>query len=281
MGAFAVAFILISGYIYVSNSTFQMYITRREDGHRYYFRCGSYGIYFCILGIIISICLDRYDVPTILLSCFFNTSIEQLTGVTQYTKTLQDYLSLKMVLGSSLAVILAPIASFIDNICRDDEKSRKFIHKEKSPALEKFLFECGSELQTVLISLKSRKIYVGIVNDIPIESGEVEHFSILPVLSGYREKDKLTVAFTTNYYLHYENNLDDEGNPIDGSGASIDDFVEMIPVSEIAHIGRFDIDTYKSFIQSTGEESITPWMDNKEFPIDSGGASSVSLTNKS
>ncbi|GGP37220.1 hypothetical protein GCM10009347_01470 [Shewanella algicola] len=280
MGAFAVAFILISGYIYVSNSTFQMYITRREDGHRYYFRCGAYGIFFCLIGIIISIALDRFNIPTIALKCIFRTSIEELTGVTQYTKSLQDYLSLKMVLGSSLAVVLAPLASKLDNFFRDDEQSRNYIHKEKSPALEKFLFECGSELQTVLITLKSRKVYVGMVNDIPIESGDVEHFSILPILSGYRDKDKLTVSFTTNYYLHYQNNLNDEGEPVDGSGACLDDFVEMIPVSEIAHIGRFDIDTYKSFIKPIGAESVTPWMDLQEFPIDRSGSANITPNEK-
>lgn len=279
MGAFAVAFILISGYVYVSTSTYQKYITRREDGHRYYFRCGTFGILFSVVGIIIAFVLDGYNVPSVVLNHVFNTSIEQLTGVTRYTKTFQDYLMLKLILGSGLAVCLARFTSFVENKIRSDEESRKFVHMVKSPALEKFLFECGSNLQTVLITLGSRKVYVGMVNDIPIESGEVEHFTILPILSGYRDKDKLTVTFTTNYYLHYKNNLDGNGDPLDGTGACLDDFIEMIPVSEIAHLGRFDIDTYKEFIKPIDDENIhthsTPWMEPQSYVINNEGVVSM------
>ena len=264
MGAFAVAFILISGYIYVSRSTFQIHVTRREDGHRYYFRCGAYGILFCTIGCMITLVLDGFDLPSFLLNYIFGTSLEELLGVTRYTKTFQEYLSFKLMLGSGFAVLLAPIGAKLENAIRDEEKMRKYIHQEKSPALEKFLFECGEKLQTVLITLKSRKVYVGIVNDIPIESGEVEHFTLLPILSGYREKDKLTVIFTTNYYQHYQHHLDDNGEPINGSGACLDDFVEMIPVSEIAHIGSFDIDTYKQFIKPVGH---IPWMEPQSYSI--------------
>lgn len=250
MGAFAVAFILISGYLFVSISTYQKYITRREDGHRYYFRCGAFGIGFSMLGIVLATLLDAFNVPTFILNSL-GTSIEQLTSVTKFSQTLQDYLSLKFAFGTGLAVLIAPLFALIDNLFRNAEKSRASVHKSKSPALEKFLFDCGTHLRTVLITLSSRKVYVGIVHDISIESGEVEHFTILPILSGYRDKDTLTVKFTTNYYLHYEQHLDENGNPLDGNGSSFDDFIEMISVSKIDHLGSFDIDTYKKFSDLT------------------------------
>jgi hypothetical protein len=265
MGAFAVAFILISGYTYVSKSTFQKYITRREDGHRYYFRCGAYGILFSLVGVLIAVVLDALNLPSALLY-HFDTSIEQLTHITKLAKTLQDYLSIKLLLGSCLAIFLAYIAALVENFFRDDDKSRKSIHATKSPPLEKFLFECGSKLQTILITLGNRKVYVGLVNDIPIESGDVEHFTILPILSGYRDKDTLSVIFTVNYYQHYEKHLAEDGSPLDGEGACFDDFIEIIPVSEIAHIGSFDIETYKKFI--TPIENSLPWMQPMSYTVD-------------
>lgn len=262
MGAFAVVFVLISGYLFVSFSTYQKYITSREDGHRYYFRCGAFGILFSLIGVFFFVILDTFNLPTLLLSNF-DTSIEQLTSVTKIAQTLQDYLSLKFIFGTGLAVFIAPLAAMVDNFFRTQENSRARVHKTKSPALERFLFDCGKNLQTVLITLGSRKVYVGLVNDIPIESGDVEHFTILPILSGYRDKDTLTVNFTTNYYLHYERNLDSAGNPLNGSGACFDDFIEMITVSEIDHLGSFDIDTYKQFVDLTSHSP--DWMQNPTY----------------
>lgn len=265
MGAFAVVFILISGYLFVSFSTYQRYITRREDGHRYYFRCGAFGICFSIIGLVLALILDGFDLPSWLLRQL-GTSIEQLTSVTKFAESLQDYLSFKFLLGTGLAVIIGPISAILDNFWRNEEKSRASVHQTKSPAIERFLFECGSTLQTVLITLKSRKVYVGLIHDISIESGEVEHFTILPMLSGYRDKDTLALNFNTNYYLHYEKHLDEDGEPIDGNGASLYDFIEMIPVSEISHLGSFDIDSYKKFLNET--KTCLDWMQPTTPPND-------------
>jgi hypothetical protein len=263
MGAFAVAFILISGYIFVARSKHQRLITRREDGHRYYFRCGAYGILFCGIGIILAISLDILDVPSFILGGL-GWSVENLIHNTS-SFTANEYTSLKVLIGSFFTIPISFVGAFLDNICRDNQKSLQRIRDRDSGALEKFLAECGTKFQTVLITLSSRKVYVGIVHEIPIECGEVEHFSILPILSGYRDKDSLTVKFTTNYYVYYENQLDDDGEPKSGFGAALDDFIEVIPVSKLDHVGRFDIDTYKNFHSSTNGNTVRyptmSWME--------------------
>lgn len=53
-----------------------------------------------------------------------------------------------------------------------------------------------------MFSLSDRKVYVGIVVFVgaPTESEGIDHaFSLLPILSGYRDKDTLEVTFTTSY----------------------------------------------------------------------------------
>jgi hypothetical protein len=263
MGAFAVAFILISGYIFVARSKHQRLITRREDGHRYYFRCGAYGILFCGIGIILAILLDILDVPSSILAAL-GWSVENLIHNTS-SFTANEYTSLKVLIGSFFTIPISFVGAFFDNTCRDNRKSLQRIRDRDSGALEKFLAECGTKFQTVLITLSSRKVYVGIVHEIPIECGEVEHFSILPILSGYRDKDSLTVKFTTNYYVYYENQLDDDGEPKSGVGAALDDFIEVIPVSKLDHVGRFDIDTYKNFHNDANDNTVRystmSWMD--------------------
>ena len=56
--------------------------------------------------------------------------------------------------------------------------------------------------KSVMISLSDRKVYVGKVINLgePSEtSGMDQDISIIPLMSGYRDKDDLTVEFTTYY----------------------------------------------------------------------------------
>lgn len=53
-----------------------------------------------------------------------------------------------------------------------------------------------------LFSLNDRKVYVGFVMfiGVPTESEGMDHgFTLLPILSGYRDKDTLEITFTTHY----------------------------------------------------------------------------------
>ncbi len=245
MGAFIVVFILISGYLFVYNSSYQRFTARREDGQRYYFRCGAFGMFFIVLGIVVSFILDQLNIPSYLLQ-LADLSVEQFLGPT-YKMPIREYWGIKMTIGAGLAVPFAWLFALIENFFRDEEKTRDYIYENLSSDMERFLSLCGAETKTILITLSNQKIYVGFVTDVRLENSEIDYFTILPVLSGYRCKEKLTVNFTTNYYVHYENLLDDNGNPLNGEGASLEDFIELIPVSEIVHIGKFDIETYKQF----------------------------------
>ena len=73
---------------------------------------------------------------------------------------------------------------------------------EDSP-LDNLLFRLSMEKdKSVMISLSDRKVYVGKVINLgePSEtSGMDQDISIIPLMSGYRDKDDLTVEFTTYY----------------------------------------------------------------------------------
>ncbi len=56
--------------------------------------------------------------------------------------------------------------------------------------------------KSILVTLSSRKVYVGIVNGIqePTESeAPNSYISIFPIMSGYRDKDTLSITFTNSY----------------------------------------------------------------------------------
>lgn len=99
--------------------------------------------------------------------------------------------------------------------------------------------------QSVLISLSNRKVYVGQVVSLgePNESeGMDQEISILPHISGYRDKDNLTVNFTTQY-------------------ESIDTKVEIkvtLRQELIESVARFDFDVYQQFLERKKEFTEKP-----------------------
>ena len=75
---------------------------------------------------------------------------------------------------------------------------------------------------SVKISLKSRKVYVGIIQSEQFERVDLDNVVIIPFLSGYRDKDTLRIEFDCNYVAVYEKHviydnefwLDDNNLPI-------------------------------------------------------------------
>lgn len=96
-----------------------------------------------------------------------------------------------------------------------------------------------------MISMASRKFYVGLVVGRRLDGDKTEFLPLLPLMSGYRDKDTLVTNVTTNYKDHYI-----ESGILDGTGdgnLTLDDFEILIAFSEIESISSFDIDAYIKF----------------------------------
>jgi len=68
--------------------------------------------------------------------------------------------------------------------------------------LDKLFFDSYINSRPLLLTLESRKLYVGPISSLgePNESeGMDQEISLIPLLSGYRDKETLTVNFTTFY----------------------------------------------------------------------------------
>ncbi|MEL4425688.1 hypothetical protein AAEH84_07795 [Shewanella indica] len=63
----------------------------------------------------------------------------------------------------------------------------------------------------------------------------------------------------------------------------MDDFIEVIPVSKLEHVGRFDIDAYKNFHKNVADNSIhyqtIDWMEQPVALIDKAQSTEVNETN--
>jgi len=58
--------------------------------------------------------------------------------------------------------------------------------------------EAASELKPISITLDNRKVYIGLIYD-SLEPGRDANLTILPLYSGYRDKDTLEMSVTRKY----------------------------------------------------------------------------------
>lgn len=110
-------------------------------------------------------------------------------------------------------------------------------------SLGKLFFDSATNDKPVLVSLKSRKVYVGTVNMIsePNEKqGPNLEVSINPIMSGYREKDNLRVLFSNDY---------SQLNDVDTS--------VIFPMSEVAQASWFDMDTHEKVDNNREQKPFT------------------------
>ena len=105
-----------------------------------------------------------------------------------------------------------------------------------------------NELKPVAITLKSRKVYIGLVARTNEPDGHQSHITILPYYSGYRDEEKLHLHITNKYTWVFKYYSDSPPK-----GMNIEDFYIVIPLERIlsAHIFNFEI--YKQINDYTDE----------------------------
>lgn len=118
-----------------------------------------------------------------------------------------------------------------------DYKTLQIISILVDSPLDKELLHSYLTESSILITLSNRKVYVGRVISVgePTENeGLDQEITLLPQMSGYRDKDTLNVDFTT----HYQNI------------STSSEMTITIRQELIESVSRFDFGVYKQFIQN-------------------------------
>jgi hypothetical protein len=125
-----------------------------------------------------------------------------------------DYLGVSL-----LACLLGFVLPHALNLYFTKQKTNEKLTKEEGTLFEILLDHAMRTSGTVMITLKSGKVYVGFPISLPAPGRAQPMIQILPTLSGYREADKHRVVFTTNY----SKALDEIHSDCDGIEAQIAD----------------------------------------------------------
>ncbi len=138
-----------------------------------------------------------------------------------------------ILLSHGLAVAAGKFLSTVN----DESESAAAMAMDDS--LSKLLLESMMSWNAVQLTLSSRKVYVGIsvgqlVRD---DFSKHDYIELIPLISGYRDKDTLDLTLTCNYEEFYES----WGQIADDTWSErLTSFRVVIPLSEIKSAAFFD-----------------------------------------
>ncbi len=207
--------ILVSGFVVCNTNPNYYYRLHRYEGQYLYLKSAHLGVISLLSFSLIALFANKYLPPTI---CLFSWEVpidvislaKSLLRDALKSKNEADLTSFVWVVVVSVGSILYSYLWSIISRIRLHYKAGSFEESKillmsnilSDSPLDKLFFESYIHVRPLLLSLQSRKIYVGTINSLgePNESeGMDQEISVIPLMSGYRDKNKLTVKFTELY----------------------------------------------------------------------------------
>ncbi|WP_244175700.1 hypothetical protein [Xenorhabdus vietnamensis] len=131
----------------------------------------------------------------------------------------------------------------------------------KDSSIEGVLLESVDRIDEgllILVTLKSRKVYVGMLDIARFEGMDTNTLVLIPFMSGYRDKDTLTFVIDHDYAEHYRK----EGITLTSEPLSVYQFRHVLPFEQIESFSLFDFNTYEKFQVAKKEKQVQ--KENKE-----------------
>jgi hypothetical protein len=97
------------------------------------------------------------------------------------------------------AVFLALVLALAGNLLIGAERAKSIMVRQDDNGFLRLFHRAATESRMVSVTLESKKVYIGYITRTPNLSPEQQFVGLLPLLSGYRDKDTLRLEITTNY----------------------------------------------------------------------------------
>lgn len=240
--------ILVAGYITIAWNKRTKLTLHRYDGQLLYLKVATGGTVCLIVSFFILLWLDMYH-PNI--KEFIHDFISKHLFKNNVPPN-QDFLS---ALGISVTTVFISIcyicAANVLRYVRTDSTIDELIETSVSGSMQKFLYESLKYGSVLLLTLNSKKVYVGIILDLSEPSEKIDsckYIKLFPLYSGYRDKDTLEVNLTP-YLFDKNNNNNDESDKKTS-------FQAIIDISQISHVSLFDVKLYLEQRKDSGHSFI-------------------------
>ncbi len=278
---------LIGGYVFARICNATRFSCAREEGQRLYFRAGFYAAFLFITAVLLRLLLiirsNSYRE--------FENLLQEIVSPFLESKGHEYQLPLTLVCLYAMALgpLLAVLANFLHLMYRlmvlsVDALLNRF-WREKPFSLPKALRRTITPFQQMALSaspmdamlqrsiqselpiavtMDSRKVYVGYVLETPDPERDTKAIRLLPLASGYREKDNLKIEFTTDYNWIYETwaSTAAQSKTVSGDSPAAaihsthgnesaqhdpKDFEIVLPMSHVQSLNLFDFVAYARF----------------------------------
>lgn len=262
--AWLLTFSLVGGYAFATVWTPSLYHAARESGHRLYMRVVFYTIILLQIALFTHILLytssQSYIQIMDFIAYFVGSSSGDLSIFSQPSKI--SILILTFILGSTLGHVLNfPKWDFLINMRLPFSEIKPFFlynkkllqHAIKNNDFEQLITRSVYDVFPILFTLESRKVYVGWAVSAPNPAHERKSIRILPIISGYRNKDTLEVEFTTDYLPIIDGVLDDKN-----INYALEDLEVIIPASSLSSCHLFDMTLYNEHFKPNSPSEPTP-----------------------
>lgn len=247
MTAAAILVVVVAGFLFTSRYPLAKFKQIRSSGWAFYLHAFSWGTIFCFLSAILLLVADYGD-WLVYFAKIWNIDLNLFLNKIQ-----SDIIHIKWLTWAVSSLILAWLFGFITTqIPTNHQKASCRVAQENE--FEQLLFDAAHNNQLVLVTLTSRKVYAGFVlQTLSLDNlNKTEFFSLLPLFSGYREKDTLSLNLPTNYERFY-NSLDDQDN----NWEKLRQFRVILPSNQVAMISYFDLKAHEEISKNPPEPIIT------------------------
>jgi len=232
---------LLAGYAFSVSWAGSRYHIAREQGYHLYFRTAIYGVLLSLIAALIHLYLvSRYPEFLSGLKNILGGFTTQSTDIKGTTVALINIATITLTIGLTLGHLLNLLPF----------SRRLLLHiAVRNDDFERLVLRALRKLMPICVSMSNGKVYVGYVVSTIDPAVERTALRILPLLSGYRDKDNCSTHFNTSYHEIYEQINDDENNYENKklSHLQVSDFEKVLPFDEIQSSHLFDIVAYQHF----------------------------------
>ena len=205
--------ILVSGYILVVANLYHYYQLHRYDGQLLYLKVAAHGTMSVVFVLSVALITKFFFPDFHPIAVVSETLNVKKTIDKNKVETWLALISIASIISSLIWVFLIWCKNVLLGFFCEKQHHKDIFHAKKlrilrktisNSMLDRMLLDAmeSRPKKSILVTLSSRKVYVGIVNGIqePTESeAPNSYISIFPIMSGYRDKDTLSITFTNSY----------------------------------------------------------------------------------
>jgi hypothetical protein len=235
----------VSGFCFLWLSNVTRYLSQTWEGPRLIFWTGTTSVPLLALSRLIVLLLDRlaWQKPRALIKA---------VAPVEFSGTIAGAILLGIVLPILLNLVLSSQVS-------------GWIASGTATRLHQLLYDLIDTDEAICVTLSDHKVYVGLVVTTPRLHPNEQYFEILPIRSGYREKDTGELRLTVDYSpLIQAVKERDEGT----SDRSLEDFLLLLPFKDVISARRFDTDLFAGPLFNIKEVKAAPPVEPEYDPVD-------------